>query len=54
MYEGIGKDGKEVFLRDIWPSREEIREVERKHVIPAMFQEVYARIQVLYGHEILK
>jgi len=46
---GIGNDGKEVFLRDIWPSRDEIQAVERKHVIPAMFQEVYSRIQ--HGNE---
>ena len=31
-------DGKEVFLRDIWPSREEIQAVETQFVIPAMFQ----------------
>ncbi|CAB4008558.1 cytoplasmic aconitate hydratase-like isoform X2 [Paramuricea clavata] len=41
---GIGKDGKEIFLRDIWPTREQIQEVERKFVIPAMFKEVYAKI----------
>eukprot|EP00090_Calanus_glacialis_P010701 TRINITY_DN1914_c0_g1_i1.p1 TRINITY_DN1914_c0_g1~~TRINITY_DN1914_c0_g1_i1.p1 ORF type:complete len:911 (-),score=302.67 TRINITY_DN1914_c0_g1_i1:168-2852(-) len=37
-------NGKEVFLRDIWPTREEIQVVETKYVIPAMFQEVYAKI----------
>jgi len=37
-------DGKEVFLRDIWPSREEIQAVETQYVIPAMFQEVYSKI----------
>ena len=31
-------DGKEVFLNDIWPSREEIQAVESQYVIPAMFQ----------------
>ena len=31
-------DGNEVFLRDIWPSREEIQAVETQFVIPAMFQ----------------
>ena len=31
-------DGKEIFLRDIWPSREEIQAVETEFVIPAMFQ----------------
>jgi len=37
-------DGKKVFLRDIWPSREEIQAVETKYVIPAMFEEVYKKI----------
>lgn len=36
--------GKQVFLRDIWPSRKEIQEVESKFVVPRMFQEVYAKI----------
>ena len=33
-------DGKDVFLKDIWPSREAIQEVESKHVIPEMFSKV--------------
>lgn len=40
---GVDSNGKNVFLRDIWPTRNEIQEVENKHVIPAMFQEVYSR-----------
>ncbi|KAL1122679.1 hypothetical protein AAG570_003006 [Ranatra chinensis] len=45
--EPLGKtsDGKPVFLNDIWPSRTEIQEVEKRTVIPAMFREVYARIE---------
>lgn len=45
--EPLGKrpDGSNVFLRDIWPLRSEIQEVERKTVIPAMFRDVYARIE---------
>jgi len=42
---GTNADGKDVFLRDIWPSRTLIQEVEKKNVIPAMFQEVYSRIE---------
>lgn len=42
---GVDSDGSKVFLRDIWPSSELIREVEKQHVIPAMFREVYARIE---------
>lgn len=45
--EPLGKkaDGTPVFLRDIWPTRDEIQKVERKYVIPAMFKEVYGKIQ---------
>uniref|UniRef100_A0A8D0D7W4 Cytoplasmic aconitate hydratase n=1 Tax=Sander lucioperca TaxID=283035 RepID=A0A8D0D7W4_SANLU len=37
--------GKEIFLRDIWPTREEIQAVERTFVIPSMFKEVYEKIE---------
>merc|ERR1712106_348082 len=37
-------NGKQVFLRDIWPTRDEIQAVETKYVIPAMFKEVYSKI----------
>lgn len=43
---GHNKDGKPVYLNDIWPSREEIQEVEQKYVKPVMFREVYSRIQL--------
>ena len=46
---GFDPSGQPVFLRDIWPSREELQEVERKHVLPAMFKEVYAKIT--HGNE---
>uniref|UniRef100_A0A0C9QGU2 Cytoplasmic aconitate hydratase n=1 Tax=Fopius arisanus TaxID=64838 RepID=A0A0C9QGU2_9HYME len=38
-------DGREVFLRDIWPTRAEIQAVEQMYVIPAMFKSVYERIE---------
>ncbi|XP_062373049.1 LOW QUALITY PROTEIN: cytoplasmic aconitate hydratase [Sardina pilchardus] len=41
----VSREGKEVFLRDIWPTREEIQSVERQYVIPAMFKEVYEKIE---------
>lgn len=41
----VTDEGKEVFLRDIWPTREEIQSVERQFVIPAMFKEVYEKIE---------
>ncbi|XP_045541220.1 cytoplasmic aconitate hydratase-like isoform X2 [Papilio machaon] len=44
----LGKraDGSPVFLRDIWPTRAEIQQVEDKNVIPSMFKEVYSRIEL--------
>jgi len=41
---GLDPSGCPVFLRDIWPTRSELQEVERKYVIPAMFKEVYSKI----------
>lgn len=43
----LGKraDGSPVYLREIWPTRKEIQEVENKHVIPGMFKEVYEKIE---------
>lgn len=45
--EPLGKksDGSPVYLRDIWPTRDQIQLVEKKHVIPAMFKDVYAKIE---------
>lgn len=42
---GYDKAAKAVYLRDIWPRRDEIAELEKNHVLPAMFKEVYSRIQ---------
>lgn len=39
-----GADGNDVFLRDIWPSREEIQEVTNAVVKPEMFKEIYEKI----------
>lgn len=41
---GTDKHDKPIFLRDIWPSRAELQEVERRHVLPVMFKEVYSKI----------
>jgi aconitate hydratase len=46
---GHNAEGKPVFLRDIWPSKDEIQEVESKYVLPSMFREVYSRIE--HGNE---
>lgn len=42
---GHSVDGRPVFLKDVWPLRKEIQAVEQKYVIPAMFKEVYSKIQ---------
>jgi aconitate hydratase len=41
---GIGNRGKEVFLRDVWPSADEVESVMRAHVRPEMFRDVYGQI----------
>ncbi|XP_067652924.1 cytoplasmic aconitate hydratase-like isoform X1 [Haliotis asinina] len=41
---GTTPEGKDVYLRDIWPTRQEIQEIEKENVVPAMFQDVYSRI----------
>ncbi|XP_019538773.2 cytoplasmic aconitate hydratase [Aedes albopictus] len=43
---GTSPDGSKVFLRDIWPTRQEIQAVEKQHVIPAMFRDVYAKVEM--------
>eukprot|EP00009_Paramoeba_aestuarina_P005674 CAMPEP_0201522862 /NCGR_PEP_ID=MMETSP0161_2-20130828/18591_1 /ASSEMBLY_ACC=CAM_ASM_000251 /TAXON_ID=180227 /ORGANISM="Neoparamoeba aestuarina, Strain SoJaBio B1-5/56/2" /LENGTH=899 /DNA_ID=CAMNT_0047921811 /DNA_START=39 /DNA_END=2738 /DNA_ORIENTATION=+ len=42
---GISADGKEVFLKDIWPSQEEIQEIISNVIKPAFFKDVYKNIQ---------
>ncbi|MGZ7079061.1 MAG: aconitase family protein, partial [Thermoanaerobaculia bacterium] len=39
---GRGKDGREVFLRDIWPTLEEIKDVMKKALDPEDFRRLYA------------
>lgn len=44
--EPFAKDnqGKDVFLRDIWPSHEEVSSVVSQNVVRSMFTEVYSRV----------
>jgi len=46
---GQNADGKDIFLADIWPSRVDIQELEKKSVLPKMFAETYAQIK--YGNK---
>jgi aconitate hydratase len=41
---GIGRDGGEVFLRDLWPEQKEIREAIRSSVRTEQFREQYADV----------
>ncbi|XP_012867402.1 PREDICTED: iron-responsive element-binding protein 2 [Dipodomys ordii] len=46
--EPLGTDptGKDVYLRDIWPSREEVQRIEEEHVILSMFKALKGKIEV--------
>jgi len=41
---GIGSDGEPVFLTDIWPSPEEVRDTIAKAVSPEIFRTIYASV----------
>ncbi|RXI06396.1 hypothetical protein DVH24_018438 [Malus domestica] len=41
---GVGKDGKKIFFRDIWPSNEEVATVVQSNVLPHMFMATYEAI----------
>ena len=41
---GTGSDGKDVYLKDIWPSNKEIQTFIRENVTRAMFEEKYADV----------
>ncbi len=41
---GAGSDGKPVYLRDIWPSPEEVRETMQKSVRAEMFGKEYSQV----------
>jgi aconitate hydratase A / 2-methylisocitrate dehydratase len=46
---GTGKDGKPVFLKDIWPSAQDVDDVVRSSIRSAMFHQSYA--DVFHGDE---
>ncbi|MEO6807901.1 MAG: aconitate hydratase AcnA, partial [Isosphaeraceae bacterium] len=41
---GTGKDGQPVFLKDLWPTREEVQETILKSVRVEMFREKYGKV----------
>ena len=43
---GVTSEGKEVYLREVWPSREEVQQVEEQEVISSIFRELRSRMEV--------
>ncbi len=41
---GYDPNGRPVYLRDIWPSSEEVREIVERYVDPKEFKEVYSEV----------
>ncbi|QFT89009.1 Aconitate hydratase [Bacillus sp. THAF10] len=41
---GKGKDGKDVYFNDIWPSMDEVKEVVKATVTPELFRREYERV----------
>jgi aconitate hydratase len=41
---GVGKDGEPVYLKDIWPTSEEVAALQRKHVTNKMFASRYGDV----------
>eukprot|EP01134_Creolimax_fragrantissima_P005972 CFRG5972T1 len=39
------EDGRQVYLRDIWPSRAELQEIERVHVLPGLSNDVRGAVE---------
>ncbi|KAF7650835.1 hypothetical protein LDENG_00119800 [Lucifuga dentata] len=42
---GVTSEGREVYLRDIWPSREEVQQTEEDTVISSIFRDVRGRME---------
>ena len=41
---GQDKDGNDVFMKDIWPTKEEINEVVERTVTPELFRKEYEHV----------
>jgi aconitate hydratase len=41
---GTGKDGKPVFLKDIWPTHQEVQDIKAASVTPEQFRSQYANV----------
>uniref|UniRef100_A0A8C1ZYE1 Iron-responsive element binding protein 2 n=1 Tax=Cyprinus carpio TaxID=7962 RepID=A0A8C1ZYE1_CYPCA len=45
---GVNSEGKDVYLRDIWPSKEEVNHTEENIVIASMFKEIESAESALF------
>ncbi|XP_006511398.1 iron-responsive element-binding protein 2 isoform X1 [Mus musculus] len=45
---GTDSTGKEIYLHDIWPSREEVHQMEEEHVILSMFKTLKEKVEILH------
>ena len=41
---GVGQDGSEVYLRDIWPTQQQILDTIQNSLTPALFQQQYGNV----------
>jgi aconitate hydratase len=41
---GVGRDGRPVYLRDVWPTAQEIQDVVERHVEAGLFRKTYADV----------
>ncbi|XP_042328691.1 iron-responsive element-binding protein 2 [Sceloporus undulatus] len=42
---GVSPDGRSIFLHDIWPTREELQQMEEEFVIASMFKELRQKME---------
>jgi aconitate hydratase len=47
---GYGSNGTPVYLKDLWPSEDEIQEIINKYITPKLFKERYSNIFEGKGH----
>ncbi|ERE76459.1 iron-responsive element-binding protein 2 [Cricetulus griseus] len=43
---GTDSTGKEIYLNDIWPSREEVHQIEEEHVVLSMFKALKEKVEL--------
>lgn len=46
VWAGVTPEGKEVYLCDIWPSREEVQQTEEDTIISSIFKDLRGRMEV--------